>query len=543
MLIGPKRPRFGVGRPYGEVAPDEPLPAQAVAPRNLPQTPIYEGGSPLQVPRGQAPKQMRWRLYDRMADWRFHGLGEFDAWMPERQWIRAMCDLVEHGFTFDRDGLTLRLRKRRMGEPTPSIVELLSGITVPDEAAPSKSAEKPAPVVTKRDDLSKPTVTPSEKVIPEGDRIFLDVDSQLDLSVPELVSESTAILARKGAGKTYLGGVIAEAFLECGFDVPFAVFDPMGAWKGLLANADGTPSEYRIALCGGESGEFAISPEQGALFAEIVLDRYPLPFIFDLSNLDPAGQHLFYADFVAAFFAACREPFHIFVDEADLFAPQRLDGSSEHQKRCLAQTMNLAMRGRRKGIGSTFISLRPAVLNKNVLSQVLRLFVLQMIAPQDLDAIENWLAGQVMGERRRTCREELPILPRGVAYMMQGGEGSRFGRFRVRAKSSFDSSYTPRLGEKKIEPELARLDDEEAAAISTLLGMPSDEGMAALPANTQVSPEDPKLIEAVPAETPSEKPDLPKNEVEDEDDDEPVTGSDGHIALAGEPQDLFEDED
>jgi DNA-binding Lrp family transcriptional regulator len=60
-----------------------------------------------------------------------------------------------------------------------------------------------------------------------------------DLSLPaEAVTETFAILANRGVGKTYTASVLVEELLKAGLQV--AVSDPGGVWWGLRASADGT---------------------------------------------------------------------------------------------------------------------------------------------------------------------------------------------------------------------------------------------------------------------------------------------------------------
>ena len=64
------------------------------------------------------------------------------------------------------------------------------------------------------------------------------------LSLPlEAVTQTFAILAMRGVGKTHTASVLAEEF--CDARLPFAVLDPTGAWWGLRASADGKGAGYR----------------------------------------------------------------------------------------------------------------------------------------------------------------------------------------------------------------------------------------------------------------------------------------------------------
>jgi hypothetical protein len=299
--------------------------------------------------------------------------------------------------------------------------------------------------------------------------MFLDEDRNLVLSAPDLVTETIGILARKGMGKTYLAMVIAEEFLASSFAIPFVVVDPTGVWWGLLAGALGEPSENQIVVFGGEHGHYPLTSLSGKKIAELVIAVRPLPVVIDLSGFTQEEQHGFCADFAAELYQNNKEALHVFIDEADVFAPQRLDKSSKHQKRSLSVINTLIRRGRVHGLGATLITQRPAVVNKDVLSQIGIMFFLQMIAPQDLDAVENWLHGNIRADAKRAFRDELPVLGRGVAYYMRGGEKFRFSRFRVRAKTTFDSSFTPRMEDKPREVRLAALSDENRALVEACL--------------------------------------------------------------------------
>jgi len=49
------------------------------------------------------------------------------------------------------------------------------------------------------------------------------------LSLPaKAVTQTFAILAMRGVGKTYTASVLAEEFSKA--DLPFAILDPTGAW-------------------------------------------------------------------------------------------------------------------------------------------------------------------------------------------------------------------------------------------------------------------------------------------------------------------------
>ena len=117
-------------------------------------------------------------------------------------------------------------------------------------------------------------------------------------------------------------------------------------------------------------------------------------------------------------------------------------------------------------LGTTLISQRPAVVNKNVLSQIDSLFLLNMVSPGDLAAVDDWLKLRVKAEQRIECLGQLANLSPGVAFFTQSGANPKFRKFTVRKRDTFDSGRTPKPNEDIAAPTLAKVSPEtiEAAA-------------------------------------------------------------------------------
>ena len=65
-----------------------------------------------------------------------------------------------------------------------------------------------------------------------------DLHFAADFSIPaEAVTQTFAILAKRGVGKTYTASVLVEELLKAGLHA--VVVDPIGVWWGLRASADG----------------------------------------------------------------------------------------------------------------------------------------------------------------------------------------------------------------------------------------------------------------------------------------------------------------
>jgi (2Fe-2S) ferredoxin len=430
------------------------------------------------------------RLLALMSDGLYHHVGEMMALLPDGEWARAMRNLLDDGRAFDRILDRYRIRVKLLAERKQSLAELLDGldtqatlsVIVPEETIETveipvtllRKHMEPEPVLETFD----PTRDVDEPVAVE-ERLHLSVDVDgLSLSAADSSTMTFAILAKRGSGKTYLGMVLAEEFMSSpGLGVPIVIVDPTGAWYGLRSMLDGSPSSLPILILGGEYGDRPLSHTQGAQVAQLVQEMRPRSVILDLSLMAPVEQHEFVADFVLRLYVLNSRPLHMVIDEADEFAPQSLQGS-RHQKRCLDEIDRFVRRGRKKGLGSTLISQRSAVVNKNILSQVDGLFLLNMVAPGDLEAVDDWLKLRVAAEQRIECLGQLSNLPPGMAYFTQSGANPMFRRFKVRKRDTFDSGRTPRPNEEIVVPVLAAVEPGTLALVDRHLkeGRPVKEG-------------------------------------------------------------------
>jgi hypothetical protein len=468
--------------------------------REKSSTPIYladvHGGRPDVAVKQQGPKLVRDRLLELMVDSQWHAAHELEQLLPNGEWVRAMRELLSLNFTFDRLSHSFRLRYRQATEKKPALVELLAGI---DATKPEVAVEPPivpAPMIRHEPGEDEkmdfdPSSSPEDKV-DVGELLALSDDPRdLMLSVSECMVMTAAILAKKSSGKTYLGMVLVEEFLKkSGLGVPTVIVDPTGVWHGLRSLADGTPSSYPILTLGGSHGDLEITHKKGSQVAELVHEGGARSVLLDLSHMIPSEQHEFVADFGQRIFVLNeRSPLHLIIDEADEFAPQVLNSSSRHQKRSLEVIDRIVRRGRTKGFGVTLITQRSAVIAKNVISQIDTLFLLNMVAPSDLEAVNDWMRYGVRADQRMGCLEDLPNLPPGTAYFMQSGSSPKFRKFVVRKKLTFDSSRTPKPNEKIVDPALARASEQEIALARKWLG----EAVPAAPAgdlNDVAGPED-----------------------------------------------------
>lgn len=212
----------------------------------------------------------------------------------------------------------------------------------------------------------------------------LAISDRLALPI-ETVTETIAILAKRGAGKTNTAVVLTEELVAAGQQV--IVVDPVGVWYGLRSGADGKSGGIPVLIIGGDHADLPLTETSGEVIARILVGERQSA-VLDLSQLSKSAARRLMTDFLETLYRVAREPLHLVVDEADLFAPQRLP---RDMTRLLGAMDDVVRRGRAHGLGVTLISQRPAVLNKDVLGQAEVLIVLRMTNPRDVGAIDEWV--------------------------------------------------------------------------------------------------------------------------------------------------------
>ena len=275
-----------------------------------------------------------------------------------------------------------------------------------------------------------------------------------EIQIPlEAVTQTFAILAVKGSGKSYTASVMAEEMLKCGQQV--VVLDPTGAWWGLQSSADGKEEGFPIVVFGGDHGNVPLEENSGEIIAHAIVEQN-FSAIIDLSLLRKGQANRFVGIFLETLYRINREPLHLFVDEADAFAPQKTFGD---QARTLGAMEDIVRRGRKRGIGCTMITQRPAVINKDVLTQCEILIALRMSHPKDINAIMEWVRVHATQAEANVMIDSLPSMKTGNAWIWSPSWLKIFQRTTIRVRETFDSGATPKPGQRIISPKkLAQID-------------------------------------------------------------------------------------
>lgn len=263
----------------------------------------------------------------------------------------------------------------------------------------------------------------------------------------EFVTSTQAILAKKRVGKSYTASVEAEELLKLGQQI--CAIDPTGAWYGLKSSADGKSPGYPIVVFGGERGDVPLEESAGEIVANFLIEQRA-SIIVDLSLFRKAAMNRFMAEFLENLYHKNREAMHLFVDEADLFAPQK---PFSGQERTLGAMEDIVRRGGIRGIGCTLITQRTAVINKDVLTQVGLLTVLRLSHPGDIKPISEWVGVHGEQSQYEEMKASLPSLERGRAWVW-APEWDMFEQLAIRQRETFDSGATPKPGESKRRPKV-----------------------------------------------------------------------------------------
>ena len=267
-----------------------------------------------------------------------------------------------------------------------------------------------------------------------------------DLALPrEAVTWVFAFLAKRGAGKTYCSAVLAEEMLKA--NIPIVVVDGMGIWWGLRVGRTGEGPGLPIVVFGGEHGDLPLVPEKAKAVAKAVVDAN-ISVVLDLSALSKRQSRLAVTDFLDELYRLNRVERHVFIEETDMYAPQRTIGPE--MATCLGSVDNFVRRGGNHNLGCSMITQRSAVLNKDILTQSDCLVVLRTLAPQDKKAIQLWVEEQTDEDRRKLKEwyDSLKELKNGEAWVWHPEKPTIYRKIMFRERETFHATRTFLLSPK-----------------------------------------------------------------------------------------------
>jgi hypothetical protein len=317
-----------------------------------------------------------------------------------------------------------------------------------------------------------------------------------------------------GSGKTYNAGGGVEKLLSSGARV--IIVDPLDVWWGLRLTADGKPSKFTLPIFGGEHSDLPLNENAGKLIGETVAGMAE-SCIVSLGGLETkSAERRFMLAFLESVYRhATNNPVHLIFDEADLWAPQK---ALEPKLQALME--QIVRRGRVRGFIPWLITQRPAVISKDVLSQVDGLIAFKLTASQDRDALGAWIEGQADRQQGKEILASLPAMQRGQGVVWVPARGV-LETVTFPAKQTFDSSRTPTRGEiiekrslkpldlEKLKGRLSKIEVEAKANDPTALRtevarltreLAKAEKVKAAPHQPEVASIDAKALEAARAD-------------------------------------------
>lgn len=274
------------------------------------------------------------------------------------------------------------------------------------------------------------------------DIVELNLKLSGGLSLPKAAATWVfAYLAKRGGGKTYNAAVEAEEMIENG--VPIVVVDGMGIFWGLRVGADGRGAGLPVVVFGGEHADIPLTLESAAEIARAIVESN-INAVLDVSEFSKTQSRRIVAAFLDELYRVNRVDRHVFIEEADMFAPQKPLGPEAVA--CLEAVDNFVRRGGNRNLGCTMITQRSAVLNKNILTQSDCLVVLRTKAPQDKAAVREWIQENVdadNAEEKKKADEmmnSLGTLENGMAWVWHTDAPYVFAKFQFRRRRTFHAT-------------------------------------------------------------------------------------------------------
>jgi len=298
-----------------------------------------------------------------------------------------------------------------------------------------------------------------------------------EVSLPlEIITMRTALYGDSGAGKTTFARLVTEKVHEARHR--FCAIDLKNDWYGLKSSADGMSEGIPVVIFGGPRADVKLTiPDEAQekdgssgpkvrAMAHTLADtiaRIDQSAVIDLDSYSRTKQEKFLAPFLDRFYEINRDPLLLVCDEADRYAPQKPMTSPAIFS--LSSSEDIARRGRKRGIGSFWLTQRTAVLNKNVSEFANLVVVFRTPGSKDLAELEDRVGRIAAKDVVKEVVRLAPGLNDGEAFFLSSHPKLRkFMPDPVRPVQlpmpwTFDSSATPGVGQRRREPKvLAKTD-------------------------------------------------------------------------------------
>ena len=235
---------------------------------------------------------------------------------------------------------------------------------------------------------------------------MLHIGEGLSLPAEEFLSSATGIYGKRGRGKS---GAVKRTIEELDrVGLPFILFDPAGVHWAAASSADGKSPGLPVLVIGGKHGHLPLNRKAGAEVARAVVEQN-VSVIVDFKSEPKAAYREFIRDFCHELFHVEGSPRVVIIEEAARLVPQKLRPDMAESFEAVEK---LVTQGRNEGIGVVLVGQRPAMTNKDVLSEVDSLLIFGLVSPQDRKAIREWV--EAKGDE-----DKLAEFDAGVASLRQ----------------------------------------------------------------------------------------------------------------------------
>ncbi|MDD1656571.1 MAG: ATP-binding protein, partial [Methanomicrobiales archaeon] len=235
------------------------------------------------------------------------------------------------------------------------------------------------------------------------------------IDAQELVTGRTCLIAQSGAGKSWAIAVLCERL--CAAGIGFCIVDTEGEYFSLK-------DRYPIQWVGTDDkcDQNIQKLDVREFFTRAVVNGTPV--IFDVSEVEMREKVTTLAEALYEIESLLKIPYLLILEEADKFIPQSKDS--------LKKIEEISRRGRKRGLGLLVATQRPAIVNKNVLSQCNNQMLGKLSIENDLRAVDLFFSS----------REEVESLA-----TLEPGEFFVMGRFlRERTRMRFGRRETAHRG-------------------------------------------------------------------------------------------------
>jgi len=286
-----------------------------------------------------------------------------------------------------------------------------------------------------------------------GEKLALPVD---------FVTAACVVYGGRGSGKTTFGTVVAEELYRAG--QRFCAIDLKGDYWGFKSSADGKSEGLPVLIFGGDHADLPLEENAGEFLGGVVAELEQ-PCVLDLEHLSKGKQIRFLGSFLTALYHKNRAPLMLIMDEAHRYAPQK-PMNPEHAI-CLGASEDIVRLGRKHGLGAIIVAQRGAGLNKEVSELCEVLIAFRTPGPIDQERIRSWLGANATREQGQQVEEMidgLAHMPTGTAVIASANPdlAKILTTAKIRDRETFDSSATPRVGQRKREPKILAKPELEA---------------------------------------------------------------------------------